>query len=128
MQIVKKESDIIRLCNMAFFGYHGPRSIERQLGQHYQVDVEIEIDIREAGETDDIQKTIDYTQVYEITREIITKHSYKLIESVAEKIAENILKEYQVVRTDVSVRKLKPAIQGIMDYVEISISRKAIYD
>jgi len=124
MKILQKNSDIIRLCNMAFFGYHGPRTIEREIGQHYHVDVSLHLDIKSAADADDIGKTIDYTEIYEIAREVITKNSFKLIETLAERIAENILSRYVVKKVDVSVRKLKPAIQGIMDYVEISISRE----
>ena len=123
MKSNRDNTDVIRLYNMAFFGYHGPRSIEREIGQHYQVDVEIFFDIREASQSDDFSKTIDYAEIYEIAREIITKNSFKLIESMAERIAAKILAQYNIQKVNVSVRKLKPAIQGIMDHVEITISR-----
>ncbi|MFC1477422.1 dihydroneopterin aldolase [candidate division KSB1 bacterium] len=118
--------DIIKLSNMCFFGYHGPRTIEREVGQHYQVDVSLHLNIVNASHSDDIAETIDYTEVHEIAREIITKTNFKLIETIAERIAERILDHYAVSRVDVAVRKLKPAIRGIMDHVEIKISREKI--
>ena len=109
---------------MAFFGYHGPRAIEQEIGQHYQVDAVLYTDVKEAAEADDFSLTIDYSEIYETARQVITKHRFKLIETIAEKIAHNILAAYDINKVEISVRKLKPAIRGVMDYVEVTISRK----
>jgi len=87
-------------------------------------DVEIHLNTRLAAEEDDIKKTIDYIEIYEITHDIITRNSYKLVETIAERIAERILEQYDVSRVSVSIRKLKPAIQGVLDYIEIKICRE----
>ena len=126
MKIEPCKPDQIRLSNMAFFGYHGPRSIEREIGQQYMADIELHLKRTKIPPEDDISKTVDYIEIFDIARDIIENHSYKLIETIAEKIACEVLDKYDVVSIDVSVRKLKPAIQGVMDFAEIKISRKRV--
>lgn len=126
MKIEPCKPDVIRLSNMAFFGYHGPRSIEREIGQQYMADVELHLMRTKIPSEDDISKTVDYIEIFDIAREIIENQSFKLIETIAEKIAGAILEKYDIISVDVSVRKLKPAIQGVMDYAEIKISRKRV--
>ena len=116
--------DSISICNMSFFGHHGPFINERNLGNHYQADVHIYCDTRKASGSDSIKKTIDYSELYEITREVIEKSSYKLLETIAANIAEKILKRFEIFEVEVAVRKLKPAIHGVFDYVEVRINRK----
>lgn len=56
---------------MMFYGYHGLFSEENKLGQRFTVDVELMGDFRKAGQTDRMEDSIDYGQVYEVTKEIM---------------------------------------------------------
>ena len=109
---------------MSFFGHHGPWTNERKIGNHYQADVRIYLDTRKAAKNDNIRKTIDYRGIYNIAQEVIERNSYKLLETIAEKIAKKVLKEFDIMSVDVTIRKLKPSLSGVVDFVEITISRK----
>ena len=124
MKYDSKTPDSISICNMSFFGHHGPSSNERKLGSHFQADVRVYLDVRIASKSDSIRKTIDYREIFRIAQEVIECNSYKLLETIAENIASEILNVYKIFTVDVTIRKLKPAVAGVVDFVEIKISRK----
>jgi len=124
MKYAPDKPDTIRVCNMSFFGHHGPWTNERKIGNHYQADVRIYLDTRKAAKSDSIRKTIDYRGIYDIAQEVIERNSYKLLETIAEKIAKKVLTAFDIMSVDVTIRKLKPSLSGVVDFVEITISRK----
>ncbi len=123
MKSEEPELDVIRVNNMVFYAYHGVEAAEKKLGQRFEVDVEIFLDTRRAGNTDDIVDTVNYAAVYEIAEEIVIEGEYNLIESMAEDIARLILKRLPVEKTLVRVRKPHVPLPGITDGVEVEIVR-----
>ncbi len=115
--------DKIKLTNIIFYAHHGYYKAERELGQRFEVDLEIGCDLRQAAETDDLEKTIDYRQIYSIAKEAFENNKFKLLETVAQRIAVHIL-ETQPVR-DVLIRIRKPHVplKGFLDHVEIEVYR-----
>lgn len=118
-------SDRILLTGMQFYGYHGVFPEETRLGQPFLVDVEMYADLRQAGETDDLNATVHYGQVYEVVKEIVEGRPYKLIEAVAECAARKILAGFQAV-TEVVVRVHKPKapIPGTFAGVTVEVRRR----
>ena len=57
--------DKIVLKNMAFYGYHGNLESEQAQGQRFFVDVEITTDLTKAGQSDLLEDSINYVEVYE---------------------------------------------------------------
>jgi dihydroneopterin aldolase len=89
-------------------GHHGVGEEERERGQLFAVDAELEFDF---PHRDDLAETIDYVSVIERIREVNEAASFRLIETFAQAIAKEILKDFrQVRRVCVRVRKLKPAL------------------
>ena len=88
--------DKIILKDMAFYGYHGLLKEESVLGQKFFIDIEIGTDTKEAGINDDFTKTINYAEVYEITREFTEDKRFNLIEALAENIASEILNRFDI--------------------------------
>ena len=81
---------------------------ERERGQLFALDAEIEFDF---PQRDELSETIDYSRVIERIRELNETQTFRLIETFAQAIAEEILKDFrQVRRVRVRVRKLKPEI------------------
>ena len=79
--------DRILLEGMVIYGRHGTLPAERELGQPFVVDVELRLDLRPAGLSDDLEKTVDYGEVHRRVREIIEGPPAGLTETVAERIA-----------------------------------------
>ena len=118
--------DVIRLINMVFYGYHGTVETERELGQKFEVDLEISADLDEAIETDDLKTTVNYEKIYNIVEEIVVEREYNLLETLANHIATSVLQNFNnVAEVIVRVRKPKVPVQGIIDFVEIELIRSA---
>lgn len=115
--------NILRIKNMSFYAFHGDDIKERELGQRYEVDAEIKMDAQLAIQEDNVQYTVDYKSVYKTVETIITGKRFKLIETLAAHIAEECLGTYDIKEILVRVRKLKPPIEGILDYVETEVVR-----
>ncbi|WP_075979848.1 dihydroneopterin aldolase [Bacillus massilinigeriensis] len=116
--------DKIHVNRMQFYGYHGVFPEETRLGQRFIVDLTIELDLRKAGISDHLQDSINYGDLYHLSKEIVEGKPYKLIESVAEKISSSILGYYSTVQSvTVKVTKPDPPIPGHYDSVAIEITR-----
>ena len=107
---VEMERDSIILDGMVFVGRHGVREDEQSLGQRFVVDVTMECDLRQAGATDDLANTVNYSDVHKQVRSIVTGPPVKLIETLAERIAGAILGEHPMVSA-VRVRVSKPQVR-----------------
>jgi dihydroneopterin aldolase len=95
---------------MVFHGHHGTLAAERELGQRFVVDVELRLDLRPAGLSDDLAQTVDYGEVHRRAREIVEGEPVNLTETVAERIAWAILEEYPAVEA-VRVKVAKPHVR-----------------
>ena len=115
--------DKIILRKMKFFGFHGVEALEREKGQRFLVDVTCRKDLRLAGSTDDIEVTCNYAEIYSTVRRIVEGAPFKLIESVAELIAERILQFYPVCEVTVRVSKPDVLLGGELDYAAVEIHR-----
>ena len=117
--------DYIHVRDMQFFGYHGVLREETVLGQRFRASVSLAVDMKKAGETDNLEHTVSYVGVYDICKEVIEGKPYKLIEAVAETIASRILSQYegQVMGCRVEIIKPDPPIPGHYKEVAVEIVR-----
>ena len=120
----KMAEDRIQVKGMKFFGHHGITEEEQAIGQRIEVDVEIEVDLEAAGRADDPNLTLDYTLIYQVTREIVEGKSVKLIETLAESIADRLILKLNVDSAWVKVIKPNPPIDNsVKGYVAIEVQR-----
>lgn len=115
--------DIIRLTGMSFYGYHGVTAAERETGRVFEVDCELEVDLADAGKSDQLHDTIDYSNVHSKTREIVEGRAFSLLEGLANNLVTMILQEFPVYRATLRVRKMNPPIDGQMKYIEVELTR-----
>ncbi len=107
--------DEVFLEGLRFFAYHGVNPEEKAQGQRFTVDVALRTDLRAAGETDDLSRTVSYSAVYKRVKAVVEGLPRDLIEAVAEEIARVILAEFPRVReVTVAVRKPAAPIAGAM--------------
>ncbi|MBM3239104.1 dihydroneopterin aldolase [Candidatus Poribacteria bacterium] len=116
--------DKIILKGIQFYGYHGVSEAERELGQKYAVDVEINYDLGPAGTSDNLDDTINYSAIFRLVIKIGTNEKFILIESLAQKIADAILSQFPIEAVLVRVKKLTPPIPGELKYAGVEIVRK----
>ncbi|WP_096203223.1 dihydroneopterin aldolase [Bacillus sp. FJAT-45350] len=116
--------DKIYMHQLQFYGYHGVFSEEKTLGQRYMVDLTLSVDLHGAGVTDDLSKTVNYADVYQLVKQIVEGKAFDLIEAVAETIANSILSEFVLIKEcTVKVTKPNPPIPGHYESVAVEISR-----
>jgi dihydroneopterin aldolase len=118
--------DRIELREMIFFGRHGTLAPERELGQRFVVDVDLYLDLRAAGQADDLTQTVDYSEVYRQAREIVEGPPFALTEAVAERIAAAVLEKHERVEA-VRVRVAKPNVRlesGVLAGSAVEITRR----
>ncbi len=116
--------DNIILHGMVFYGFHGVKAAEKELGQRFIVDMEMFLPLEEAGCSDDLDKTVHYGHVYKLVKEIVTGESKDLIEAVAEEIARQVLAKFHRVQSiRVRIRKPEAPIEGCLDYAGVEIVR-----
>ena len=116
--------DKIRLKNIQIYAYHGLHPEEKNIGQKFQIDIELSADLKKPCRTDSINDTIDYYKVYEIAEQCLKNNRSNLIEYVAQNIANKVLAISGVVDIQVVVRKPSVPIDGICDSIEVEIFRK----
>ncbi|MFN0158910.1 MAG: dihydroneopterin aldolase [Bacteroidota bacterium] len=117
------ELNRIRIHNAVFYAYHGVLSEEQNLGARFELDVDMFCDMAAAAETDALKHTIDYAKVYSSVQRMVAEKKYRLIETVANTIAQGLLKEFShLEKVVVRVRKPHPPLKGVVDYVEVEVT------
>lgn len=116
--------DKIFLNRMEFYGYHGVFSEEKKLGQRFMVDIIALLNLQKAGQTDQLEHSVNYAELYRICKEIVEGEPVNLVETIAERIAVKILKEFMLI-SEVTVKVIKPdpPIPGHYQSVAIEITR-----
>jgi dihydroneopterin aldolase len=118
-------SDRIVLAGMVFLARHGVNDWEKVEEQRFEVDVDLGVDVRAAAKDDDLAKTVDYRGVYETTRRVVEDTTLELIESLADRIARELLAANEAVE-DVVVRVRKPDVDlgGPLDSAGVEVRRR----
>ncbi len=117
-------ADFVRLKNMVFHGYHGYWDEEREVGQRFEVDVELQVDVAAAAQSDHIRDTVDLYKVYQIVERVVTGKRFKLVETLAERIASVLLQRFAIREVHLRVRKPNSPVPGICDGIEVEILRE----
>lgn len=113
----------IVLKNMAFYGYHGNLKTEQLQGQRFFVDLEIQVDASKAGRTDCLEDSINYVDIYEVVKQVMTGTPYHLLERLGAVIADRVCETFGVDSIRVAIRKPSVPIAGLLDYVEVVTTR-----
>ena len=119
-------SDRILLNGMAFYGYHGATAREREQGQPFVVDVEMELDLSEPGRSDDLRDTVDYSAVYRVAKDVVEGQARNLLESVADGLARRLLADFPLLDA-VTVRVAKPHVPirgALLESAAVEVRRR----
>ena len=96
---------------------------ERARPQIVLLDLELEVDLREAGDTDDLSATVDYGAITSGVAALLEETQVLLLERLAQKVAGFLLNQQGVVNVTVSVAKEAPPIQEEAGAVGVTIVR-----
>jgi dihydroneopterin aldolase len=102
---------------------HGVLPEEQVRPQPFEVELELSVDLTRAGETDDLDDTVDYAAVCEAVSRVVSSEHYQLLERLATRIAEVCRSDPRVQHVVVEVRKVHPPVRAMLDHVAVRIER-----
>jgi dihydroneopterin aldolase len=109
----------ILLEGMEFFAYHGLYTREREEGQWFTLDLEVETDLKQPAETDSLNDSVDYVALYTLIQKEM-KIPSALLEHLAKRILDTIRMNFPaLVKIRLKVTKLNPPIEGKVAGVSI---------
>jgi 7,8-dihydroneopterin aldolase/epimerase/oxygenase len=114
-------SDIVYITGLKVHTTIGVFDWERAIKQPLTFDIEIEHCMKQAAQTDDVQFAIDYSAVSDLVRNTAESSDFKLIESLAEQIAQQIIQQFKIISVKIKLSKAG-AVSGTKD-VGIIIKR-----
>lgn len=118
-------TDTIRISGIEVRATHGVLESEKTTEQTFLVDLEIGIDLTEAGTSDELSATVDYGELARETHDYVAANSFDLIERLATGIADLVL-EYPAVDTaKVTVHKPEAPIDVPFSDVSVTVERRA---
>ncbi|CDN14150.1 MAG: dihydroneopterin aldolase [Richelia sp.] len=115
--------DQIRITDIRCYGYTGFFAEEQVLGQWFQVDLTMDLDLLPSGETDDLNQTLNYCEAIEKVKNLVEGKKFALLEKLASRIAEDILSLNLVKKVRVELTKLAAPIPNFGGEITIDITR-----
>jgi 7,8-dihydroneopterin aldolase/epimerase/oxygenase len=115
--------DSIQVSGIRAYGYVGYLPEEKVLGQWFEVDLTLWVDLAAAGESDDINDTLDYREAIAIVKEQITTAKFNLVEKLVSAIADKILSLEKVNQVRVQLSKPSAPIPDFSGRITLDITR-----
>jgi 7,8-dihydroneopterin aldolase/epimerase/oxygenase len=117
--------DSIVIKGFKVSGRHGVTQEERDRDQEFLVDLECQLDLSAAGRADRIEHTVDYMELIEDIRQVVSRESYNLLEALGERLAQVVLARPFVDRVLIGLSKTQLA-KGELQSVGIRIERGSV--
>lgn len=116
--------DQIIIEELAVFAHHGVYREENEKGQNFYVNAVLETDTRRAGTLDDLGLSTNYGEVCAFVSSFLQEHTYRLIETAAERTAEALLLRFPLIRRlTLEIRKPEAPIPLPFGSVSVKIVR-----
>jgi len=118
---MKLMSSKIYLRNVRFHAFHGVLPQERIVGNDYLVNLVLDYDFSSAMQTDELQGTLNYAEVYQKVREEMAVPS-KLLEHVAGRIAHRLFSDFpEIQKLQLSITKVNPPMGADSDGAGVEV-------
>ena len=117
------QMDLIQVNGIRAYGYVGYLPEERVLGQWFEVDLTLWVDLATAGHSDDIKDTVDYREAIAIVKSQITTAKFELVEKLISAIADKILSLEKVNQVRVKLSKPAAPIPDFSGTITLDITR-----
>jgi dihydroneopterin aldolase len=114
-------SDKISIKGIKGFGYHGVFDFEKRDGQDFFVDLDIDIDLTAASNSDLLTDSVDYSLLTAIAKEAIEKLQFDLIERLAGFIADTIRENFPAINS-IAVTVHKPSAPVSESVTDIAVT------
>jgi 7,8-dihydroneopterin aldolase/epimerase/oxygenase len=116
-------ADRLELRGLRVLGTHGALPEEQVRAQPFELDVDIEADLSDAGRTDSLDDTLDYGAVLTVVERVVAGERHQLLERLAQRVAEEVLADERVDAVTVAVRKLRPPVPQDVASAGVRVTR-----
>ncbi|RJP78670.1 MAG: dihydroneopterin aldolase [Candidatus Zixiibacteriota bacterium] len=121
---MQQRPDYVRLKDLRFWGRHGHLPFEKELGNRFEVDVDLQMDASQVIQTDHLHDTVDLARVYDLVRARVEGEPCQLLETLAGRIAGDLAGLDHVAAATVRVRKMFPPLEGnTQGVMEVEVTR-----
>jgi 7,8-dihydroneopterin aldolase/epimerase/oxygenase len=111
----------VEVRDLRVFGRHGVHEEERERGQDFVFDVELEV--AERGTSDRLEEAVDYVEVARTVQEVSDATRYRLLEALATAVADELERRFSPGRLRVRVRKPEVRPGGLDGAVGVAVTR-----
>ena len=111
----------VEVRDLHVFGRHGVHEEERERGQDFLFDVELEVG--ERGTSDRLEEAVDYVEVARVVKEVSDARQYALLEALATAVADELGRRFAPERLRVRVRKPEVRPAGLEGTVAATVTR-----
>lgn len=116
--------DKMYIKDLEIYAFHGVNIEEKNMGQRFIISIDLWLNLREAGQSDDLNKTINYAELCDNIEKEFKKEKYDLIEKCVEELAQYILLNYSLVeKVKILLKKPWAPIGKPLDYAAVEIER-----
>ena len=116
--------DKLIISDLQFHGHCGITETEQEIGQRLSLDLELYCDIQKASAADSLLGYLDYRHVVGVVLAIGRKERFKLLESLAETLAQVLIKQFPVEEVVLRLKKMHPPVEAIQGYFGVEIRRR----
>ena len=111
----------VEVRDLRVFGRHGVHEEERERGQDFVFDVELEVG--ERGTSDRLADAVDYVEVARVVQEVSDSRRFALLEALAAAVADELERRFSPERLRVRVRKPDVRPAGLEGTVAVAVTR-----
>jgi len=101
----------------------GVSAAERRMRRPVRIDLELGRSLHEAGSSDKIRDTLDYTEVYRVVEEVAGSGEHRLVEALGERIVAALFARFDLEWITITVRKPKP-LAGVLEHTGVRLHRR----
>jgi dihydroneopterin aldolase len=111
----------IELTGLLVHGFHGALDWERERGQNFLFDLELEVG--DAGSSDKLEDAVDYREVAACVKEVSDGRPYHLLEALATAVADELIARFPLERVSVRVRKPDVVLDPPVTFAAVRVTR-----
>ena len=114
----------IDIKGLRLFAYHGVFPEENKLGQEFKIDLFLKVVRTSPGTDDNLKSVLSYWDVIELVKALFTGKTFKLLETAAQTILDELSQFPQIRYAKIHLKKLTPPIPVTVDYVGVVFEKK----
>lgn len=123
--MINRAKDFISIKNLKVFAHHGVLPEEKENGQDFYLNAKVYVDMRKAGQTDQLADALNYDLLCTFLAEVFEECDYDLIEAAAEYTVQEIMVQFSEIQAmELEVRKPHAPVMYQPEDISVTIYRE----